>query len=161
LSHNASFESFDKDAPAKPGTKHLGGPSADLSDSRSAAACRLLNGRPGHAGTQHAGDAGVPSSILRPAAVWLADAGICPPRNRAAETSDGAVERSEPVGRAVRHAQSERSLFFLPVGPSKTSATLSAVRPCLSSTRPEPLAKATEQRTVKSVELQLKQRILR
>jgi hypothetical protein len=24
LSHNASFESFDKDAPAKPGTKHLG-----------------------------------------------------------------------------------------------------------------------------------------
>jgi hypothetical protein len=24
LSHSASFESFDKDAPAKPGTKHLG-----------------------------------------------------------------------------------------------------------------------------------------
>jgi hypothetical protein len=23
LSHNASFESFDKDAPSKPGTKHL------------------------------------------------------------------------------------------------------------------------------------------
>jgi hypothetical protein len=43
------------EAPAQ----RLRGPLGDFGDCGSAATRRLLNGRPGHAGTQHACDAGV------------------------------------------------------------------------------------------------------
>jgi hypothetical protein len=51
-------------------------PRANLGDRRAAAAGCFLNGRPGHARAQHAGDAGVARGIFWPAAVSASRLGL-------------------------------------------------------------------------------------
>jgi hypothetical protein len=62
----------------------LRGPLGHLGDCRSAAAGRLLNGRPRHAGAKHTRDAGVARGIFRPTAIGAGRLGLSDPLRLAA-----------------------------------------------------------------------------